>query len=216
MNHERHCFVPAEVIVESLLCRAFSGLRISCAIAGALDLFCQFDDLFQTFLVPECLRLAFFDQRVQQLGHLFVIFRIDRCFVDDQLADVILDGFRNRFAITPYPGRERFHGIDTAFEEELNLRHIVECRYLHALFGPDVGVEEMPHGRFVEDLALADRLRSVEFIKYFADDLFAMARCVSQSASSSASMLLFPSRYSRFSRQRYLRCHGSRRQHAPV
>ena len=47
------------------------------------------------------------------------------------------------------PFGQRLHRIRAALDDQLDQRQVVEGRDLLALLGPDVGVEQVPHGRLV-------------------------------------------------------------------
>jgi hypothetical protein len=70
----------------------------------------QLDDLRQVLLVRERAFLALRDQRVQQLGHLLVVLGVDRRLVDDELADVVLDGLGDRLLLLADGRRQRVDG----------------------------------------------------------------------------------------------------------
>src|SRR5437762_2918609 len=74
---------------------------------------------------------------------------IARSAVDDQSAHVVLDRLGHRFTVLAEAFGERIYRRLPALDDELHQRQIVEGRELLALLRPDVGVEQVAHGRLV-------------------------------------------------------------------
>ena len=87
---------------------------------------------------PAC---ALYDQRVEKLGHLLVVLRIDGHLVDDQSADVVLDRLGHSLGIPPRPSGSAWTALFTPFHNQLHECQIVERGDPLALVGTDVGVE---------------------------------------------------------------------------
>ena len=105
--------------------------------------------LSQILFVLQRLFTSLLYQRVQQLRHLLVVFRVDGLLVDDDLTQVVLNGLGHRlFAIADTFG-QFLHGIYSALNEQLHQIQIIERRNLLALFGADVGINQVSHRRLI-------------------------------------------------------------------
>lgn len=72
-----------------------------------------------------------------------------RHFVDDEPPHVVLDRLGHRFPIAANAVRQRVERAGSALKNQFHERQIVKGRNLFAFAGPYMGVEQVPHRRFV-------------------------------------------------------------------
>ena len=150
IHRQRQALVFIQVVVERPLRSRPHACRIAarpatrhCRLLGKLG------DLHQVLLVAQHPLAALFDQRVQQLGHLLVVGRIDGSLVDDEFADIVFDGFGHRLLALTDAFGQSVHRVGTALDDKLDQAHVIEGGNLLALLRPDVGVDQVAHRRLI-------------------------------------------------------------------
>ena len=180
IDFEGQLLILAEVVVERPASWRVERLGRLIGLARR-HLLRQFGDLFQVFLILDCLGLAGRNDLVQQRRHLLVIGRIVEMLLDDLAADVVLDGLGDGVLVALEAAEHAVDGFGNAgFHDQVEQRHVVKRRNLPRLVGFDVGVDEVAHVRLVgfqvEALAagLADDLAKFQIAVDFVLDA---ARC---------------------------------------
>jgi hypothetical protein len=92
-------FVLAEVVVEGAAGFAVHGGRVGGAGFGFGDFAGELDDGGEVGFVVDGFLFAELDEVVEEGGHAFVVFGVEGHLVDDDFADVVLDGFGHRGGI---------------------------------------------------------------------------------------------------------------------
>lgn len=113
-------------------------------------LFYELGDAFQVFGIFDGIVAALRHNVREQLRHLFVKSRVNRSFIDDQTADIVLNGLCDVVPISLGASGQIVDGIRPLAQDQVDQADVVQMRDRLGIVCADIGVDKVPHRRFVE------------------------------------------------------------------
>ena len=141
--------IAAQVVEQCALRRCLQLCGVGCEAARCGGVPGKLGNLFQVLGIADYRLAPLRYQRIQQLAHLVVVGRVHRRLVDDELAHVVFNRLGHRLVGFHHTLELGLRRIRPALHDQLNQVQLVKGGNLLALFGADVGVYQVAHGRLV-------------------------------------------------------------------